>query len=155
MLVKYPMIRNAGSAMLAVTLLFIGFRADVGAHSGAKGIVKERMDVMKSIGAEMKKLGAVTKDPGLFNAAEIQAAAKALGAHAQRIPDLFPKGSTAHPSEARPEIWTDWEKFEALARDLANSAEELQTVSADQFKLVFLKAATTCKGCHQQFRIKK
>lgn len=143
------------TAILTIPVLMIGFQVDGWAHSGAKGIVKERMDSMKSIGAQMKKLGAIVKDPQLFDASQVQNSAKILQGHAEKIPELFPKGSNEKPSEARVEIWSDWDKFVSIANDLVKSAVELQTVSADNFKPVFLKAAQTCKGCHQEYRIKK
>jgi len=142
-------------AVVTLPTLMIGYQVNVFAHSGAKGIVKKRMDTMKSIGAQMKKLGAIAKDSKHFNATLVQEAAKELQGHAAKIPDLFPKGSNQKPSEARNEIWSNWNKFISIANDLIKSAEELQTVSADNFKPVFLKAAQTCKGCHQDYRIRK
>ena len=141
--------------LVSIPILMIGFQVKGWAHSGAKGIVKERMESMKSIGAQMKKLGAIAKDPKLFDASQVQNSAEILQDHAAKIPTLFPEGSNEKPSEARVEIWSDWEKFISIANDLVKSAVELQSVSADNFKPVFLKAAQTCKGCHQEYRIKK
>ena len=132
-------------AIVTVPVLMIGFQVKVWAHSGAKGIVKERMESMKSIGAQMKKLGAIVKDPKLFDASQVQNSAKILQEHAEKIPELFPEGSNEKPSEARVEIWSDWDKFVSIANDLVKSAVDLQTVSAGNFKQVFSKRLKPAK----------
>ena len=127
---------------------------DVAAHSGAKGVVKMRMDTMKSIGAQMKKMSAIVKDPSMFDAKLVSSTAKELTQHAAKIPDLFPKGTNQKPSEAKNEIWSDWDKFLAISNELKQSAAELQQANAETFKPTFLKAAKTCTTCHQVFRKK-
>ena len=88
---------------LIVSLLFYN-ELEVTAHSGAKGIVKIRMDTMKLIGAEVKELGAIVRDPSGFDSKLVHKAAKELSQHASRIPELFPKASNQKPCKARKEF---------------------------------------------------
>lgn len=127
------------------------------AHSGATGIVKERMQLMKDIASDTKALGLAFRGKTPYDPAEIAAAAERIAEHAgTRLTALFPDGSNDHPSEASSEIWSDWERFTEIADDLRISAQRLadeassgQTATAPLFGDV----ARTCKACHQDFRI--
>lgn len=131
-----------------------------GAHSGATGVVKERMEMMKAIGTNLKVLGAMVKGTATFDPQAARAAASAIAGHGAAIPAKFPDGPVTPPSEASEKIWTDWERFAALADDLAESAGQFadkagSASSIDALKPDFGRIATTCKSCHEAFRIKK
>lgn len=68
------------------------------AHSGASGIVKERMESMKSISAAMKTAGNMIRGRSEFDPEKAQGAAIEIE-HAAQIPNLFPEGSVT--SQAR------------------------------------------------------
>lgn len=140
------------------------------AHSGATGVVKERMDQMKAVAASMKTIGGMIKGATAYDAESVSAeAAKIAGHGGEALTRLFPEGSTMHPSEARAEIWTDWDRFSAIADDLAIYADALSKgagndrgVSAGGADLaamspdeLFMKVAGTCSACHEDFRLKK
>lgn len=153
------------------------------AHSGATGVVKERMDQMGMIAKSMKTIGEMMKGKTAYDASVVQAEASMIASHGgETLTKLFPEGSTKHPSEAVPEIWTDWERFEAIAMDLSRYATalsdgagndreatggglssggltssgsgdtDLASMSPDD---LFLKVAGTCSACHKDFRQKK
>lgn len=132
------------------------------AHTGASGIVKERMDAMKLMGAAMKAAaGALASGPA-YDAAIIEASAKVLGNHAAKMVSLFPdtamsRGSKA--SEAAPAIWEKQDEFLALATKLSDESSKLAETadSGDQsaVKAQFQVVGGVCKACHEQFRIKK
>ena len=153
------------------------------AHSGATGIVKERMDQMGVIAKSMKAIGGMMKGETAYNAAVVEAEVAKIASHGgETLTKLFPEGSTKHPSEALPAIWTDWERFEAIAMDLSRYATalsdgagnergstggglssggltaggsgdaDLASMSPDD---LFMKVAGTCSACHQDFRQKK
>lgn len=162
-------------AVLIVVGLFSAHPA--AAHKGATGVVKERMDLMKSIGDNMKALAAIFKAAGQPDANEIKKSARAIKGHAEKVPSLFPKGSLKHPSEAKASIWKDWDAFEQSANRLATYADALEAsagntdetgnieVTEDPVdtetlktlppKVVFSQMAKVCKSCHEQFRQKK
>lgn len=153
------------------------------AHSGATGVVKERMDQMGMIAKSMKSIGGMMKGATVYDASVVQSEASMIASHGgETLTKLFPEGSTKHPSEALPAIWTDWERFEAIAMDLSRYATalsagagnergatggslssngltssgsedaDLASMSPDD---LFMKVAGTCLACHEDFRQKK
>ena len=127
------------------------------AHTGATGIVKERMDLMSEIGDRMKAVVAMLKGEAAFDAAAVKAAAEVMAGHAGKMPELFPEGPVKHPSEALPAIWTDWEAFEKLAEDMKSQAGALATAAesatdASGIAPQVIAVGETCKSCHDKFR---
>ncbi|MEO9876354.1 MAG: cytochrome c [Anderseniella sp.] len=123
------------------------------AHSGATGIVKKRMEVMKDVGAVMKELGAMVKGDVGFDASTVARRAGDLRAHAADMPTLFPEGSMHGPSEALPQIWEDFEGFSRIASDLESAAADLSAVTDPTALPAALGAAgKTCKACHSDYR---
>ncbi len=149
------------------------------AHKGASGIVKQRMDSMKSIAAEMKKLKAMLFKDGAIDTKQVRQSAKVIKRHANQTPRLFPKGSLKHPSEASVTIWKNFKGFESEAVKLASYANALlesadnpsdpkykkdpDTGHIKDFALLkksapqaaFFSMASTCQSCHQSYRVKK
>lgn len=145
------------AAILSFLLVCAGFAF---AHSGASGIVKQRMEAMKDVAANMKVIAAVLKGEAAFDAGRIQTAARTIAQHGARIPSLFPEGSGDAPSEALPEIWADWTAFTALAGELTANAETLERVAetvpdAEGLRAAFAALAKNCKTCHATFRLEK
>jgi len=89
------------------------------AHKGAKGVVKKRMDAMKSIGDNMKAIKKMLAGEQPYDAGKVKKAAGAIKSHAGKpLVKLFPKGSMQKPTEATPKIWEDWDAFEENAMRL-------------------------------------
>jgi cytochrome c556 len=128
------------------------------AHEEATGVVKERMDLMETQKDAMKVLGAMAKGQVPFDAAKATAAAKEIESTSANILQLFPEGSGGEPSEAKPEIWTQWEKFTTDTERLATAAAALEeTVSSEshEWKAKFKDVIDACKTCHKTFRAEK
>ncbi|HKK29568.1 MAG TPA: cytochrome c [Alphaproteobacteria bacterium] len=159
----------------AAGFLFAGLFASalsidpVSAHTGATGVVKERMDAMKDMREAMKALNAMLKE-GSYDRAEAQKAAFTIRDHSgEQMTGLFPEGSLQHPSESLPTVWEEWPEFAAQAEELrvhadalgaamgnaamGNSKAEippaLQGLSPED---LFRRTARTCKTCHDGFR---
>ena len=129
----------------------------VHAHSGATGIVKERMDMMKGMGDAMKVMGPMFKGEAPFDAALVAEKAAHLAEHARMIPEMTPEGSMDHPSEALPIIWEDWDGYVESAEKLAEEGAELQAIASDgadqaETRAQFLEVSKTCGACHDKFR---
>lgn len=108
-------------------LVIASLTATAWAHSGATGIVKERMDAMKDMGEAIKRLKPIMSGDAPYDAATVREAARIIRAQGgTAMTEKFPEGSTEHPSEARAEIWRDWPEFEALARQMAEAAHGLE-----------------------------
>lgn len=130
------------------------------AHSGATGIVKIRMDAMKSVADDMKILGQMVKGGRVFDASIAGQSAINISNHAKEIPNQFPENTTQMPSEASPAIWSKWDEFTALAKTMTDSADNLtqavQTAqSAADIRPAFGALGKTCSDCHETFRLKR
>ena len=130
------------------------------AHSGASGIVKERMDNMKAIAGQMKVLGDMMKGEATFDHQAAKQATEALLEHASHVAKVFEKRNLDHPTEALPLIWEDWEGFTAIAAEMERDVARLNDVIASQaglapLKPVFNKIAASCRSCHEKYRIRK
>ena len=73
-------------------------------HMGAKGIVKERMQLMKSYAASMKAINVELRDMASVNYILINEEANKIVESSQTIMGLFPPGSGEGVSEASPRI---------------------------------------------------
>jgi cytochrome c556 len=128
------------------------------AQEEATGVVKERMDLMETQKDAMKVLGAMAKGQVPFDAAKATAAAKEIESTSANILQLFPEGSGGEPSEAKPEIWTQWEKFTTDTERLATAAaalEEAVSSESPEWKAKFKDVIDACKTCHKTFRAEK
>ena len=127
------------------------------AHSGATGVVKERMELMDSIASQMKLVGEMIKGDRTFAGDSVVTAANMIAEHADEMPEKFPEGSLDHPSEALPVIWEDWDEFLRLAEELRTTAGSLAQVAQDatdsgELRLAFAAVGKTCTSCHEGFR---
>ncbi|MGI9417958.1 MAG: c-type cytochrome [Geminicoccaceae bacterium] len=127
------------------------------AHSGATGVMKERMDLMKGMGDAMKVMGAMFKNEAPFEPAIVAEKASFLRDHAGSIGKLTPEGSNDHPSEALPAIWQAWSDYVASADELAEESAKLAAIAGDgadldEARAQYLKLGKTCGSCHDRFR---
>ena len=155
---------RVGAAAMVIALITSAaiFFGTAHSHTGATGIVKERMDLMQVLAKSVKAIKGAIIAPGAPTDAgrrTIAASAAIIEEHALRMLKMFPKGSNDHPSEALASIWTDWPGFEKSARSLATVAGDLKTTSAKGDRATLLKGfvtmARTCGGCHADYRKKK
>lgn len=111
-------------AMSVCVLLTIS--ALVFAHGGATGVVKERMDRMVNLKDAMKSLKPIYQGKKDYDVDIVKQNALIIrnnaGAHMTKY---FPEGSLEMPSEALPEIWTEWETFQALSSELESLGQAL------------------------------
>lgn len=103
-----------------------GLGAAAFAHTGATGVVKERMDAMKQMGDAIKRIKPMMSGEAEYDPAAVREAARAIAADAgDAMTRKFPEGSSDHPSEVLPRTWDEWDRFAALAAQLETAAEGL------------------------------
>lgn len=134
----------------------LGIWTPAAGHMGAKGVVKERMDATGAMGRAMRSLYAMARGTTPVDGAEVARTGRFIRDYAERIPELFPEGTHSPPSEARPEIWTDWAAFEKRAGDLAGEAAKPAEVGADDDRRAlvrqFRRVGRACSVCHESLR---
>lgn len=137
----------------AVALIALGTAAL--AHGGVKNKdVMARMEVMKSIGDQMKIIGSMAKGEADFDAGVANAALTEIAAQSAQIQSLFESRADDPKSEALPAIWKDWTDFAHLASTAEITAEGMiGTISAEaDLGPALGKLGGTCKACHSKYR---
>lgn len=144
-----------GGLRVGVVCTVLGIGAAALAHSGAMGIVKERMDAMSAMGKAMKALSAEAK-----RAEPDWAAAQAAGALLERhggaaMVAQFPEGSGGGVSEATAAVWADPAGFAALAMDLQAEGAALGQMTSGDLQAQVRRIGQVCARCHEGYRVKK
>ena len=117
---------------------------------------QDRHMAMETVGDAMKSLGAIAKKQAPFDAAVVKANATTIADHLKVAQGLFPAGSGGGESLAKPEIWTDPAGFEKKMKDAQAAAVALKSVSDEAAYGPALGAlGSTCKGCHDKYRLPK
>jgi cytochrome c556 len=120
--------------------------------------VKYRQSAMALIGNHFGRIfGQLKADKP--NVPAIQSSA-ALVETLSTLPfEAFVPDSALPNSKAKPEIWTDQEKFKAAAQKMQAAVAKLNTAAKGgdvaAIKAAFSDAGGTCKGCHDDFRAKQ
>jgi len=146
---------GAGLFVFSVLLASIVY-----SHSGATGIVKERMDAMADMGDKSKLVADMFKGKSEFNRKTLVDAADAFALHGARMAELFPdtkESRTGSKTEALPRIWEEWDEFSKQVTEFVERSESLKnTVSTTederQLKKAFFQTTKGCSGCHKRFR---
>lgn len=145
--------------VIAVSAAPLVLAGAVLAHSGATGVVKERMDAMSSMADSMKVIVPMMRGQTTYESAAFAQAAQDISDQAgQSLVDMFPAGSLMAPSEASEVIWSDFDRFAGLALTLEDQAEALAlaALASDSPPTAeFGEMARTCGACHQDFRIEQ
>jgi cytochrome c556 len=115
---------------------------------------KARSDLMRVVGKNTGILGDMAGGKAAYDAAAAEAAKAALVEAAGQIETAFKDQGAADPaSEAKPEIWTNWEGFLADAKALGDAAGAMDVSSAETIGAGMGALGGTCKDCHTDFRI--
>lgn len=134
-----------------VALVFIATAA--AAHEGVKNpAVKARMHAMDVISDNLKTIGSMAQGKVAFDATAAQDAVNEIAAQAEQIPTLFEAQETDPKSEAKPEIWTNWDDFVAQADALTSAAQKVDASSAKGLGQGLATIGGTCRSCHMQYR---
>jgi cytochrome c556 len=139
------------AAIICGALLFSMVAAALA--QGAKDPVADRQRLMKLVGASWADIQAKVK-AGNIEAVAVNA--ETIAVSASHIGPLFPAGSTAN-SKAKPEIWQDFAKFEAQAKNMETLALAMRDAARakDQAKVEALVkdfGPAACAACHKPFR---
>jgi cytochrome c556 len=120
-------------------------------------VIRYRQSAMAMIGWNFSPLGAMVKGKTLFDAKEFSRRADRLEFLGPQLLEGFSKGSdTGAETDAKPEIWTDFDDFQVMLNDYVNESRKLAEVarngSESDMKEQFRKTADSCKACHDKYR---
>lgn len=127
------------------------------AHDGAKGVVKERMDAMKTLSDAAKALGAIKAGAIPYTPRTIRRAATMIRENGEASREMFPAGTEGGASEALPVVWSEPAGFERLFNDMLAAAARMEAAAEDEAAAMAAAedVAATCKECHRIYRKKK
>jgi cytochrome c556 len=115
-----------------------------------------RSDLMKTIGKNTGILGDMAGGKAAYDAAAAEAAKAAIVEAAGKIEATFKDQGAADPaSEAKPEIWAEWDDFLADAKKLGEAAGAMDIASAESIGAGMGALGGACKDCHSEFRVMK
>ncbi|MCK0166199.1 cytochrome c [Jannaschia sp. S6380] len=113
---KISLLALAGSMAAAAAL----------AHTGATGVVLERMQAMSEMAKGVKAVTPMMRGTAPYDAGAVRDFASMVEGHSgETMVALFEEGTGGMPSQAKAEVWTDAEGFAALAEEMALRARGL------------------------------
>lgn len=144
---------------VAVTLsLGAAVTAEAWAQEKPESYIRFRKATQTLSAWQMRQMGAMVKGQQSFNGANATRAATVVATLAPVFASAFPAGTDQGDTRARPEIWSEPDKFkQAMDRYLAESSklvEVAKSANADAFRTQFGALAKSCDGCHDDFRKK-
>jgi cytochrome c556 len=119
-------------------------------------VIEKRQKAMKGNSADGKAIKGAVESKDYET---IETKAKDIMGTAEKIPALFPKGSTKGKTKATDAIWEKPDEFAKDAKNLGKAASELAAAAKakdDAQVAVKVKAlADACDSCHDTFRARK
>ncbi len=112
-----------------------------------------RSELMKIVGMNTGILGNMAggKDP--YDAAKAESAKAALIDASAKIEATFMEQGGADPAtEAKPEIWANWDDFLVKAKALGTAAGAVDVASVESIGAGMGAIGGTCKDCHTTYR---
>jgi cytochrome c556 len=119
-------------------------------------VIEKRQKAMKGNSDNAKAIKAAVEKKDY---ATVELKAKDIMGTAEKIPSLFPKGSTVGKTKAKPEIWEKPDDFSKAAKNLSKAANDLaDAAKAGDDAAVTAKVKSlgdACGACHKNFRAEK
>lgn len=139
---------------LAILICLVFTPASIQAQEDG-AFVQYRQRVMASNGANMGAIGDILKNKLPYQS-HITVHAQEIQRMSPLISDAFKKDITAGKTDAKPEIWKEWDKFTAAADAMGREAAELAKVSQsgdmEAISAQVKKLSDTCGDCHKPYR---
>jgi len=143
----------------AVTLsLGSGMAAEAFAQEKPENYVRVRKATQVISAFHMRQLAPMAKGQQAVDAAAATRAATVIATLAPVFASAFPAGTDQGDTRARPEIWSQPDKYkQAMDRYLAEASKMVDAAksgNADNIRTQFGALAKTCDSCHDDFRRK-
>jgi cytochrome c556 len=120
--------------------------------------IEYRQGALTVMGHHFGSIGAMVSGKTPFDAKAAQASADLVVTLARLPWGAFVEGSDKGDTNARPEVWSQADKFRAAAQKMQDATVKLaaaaKTGKPDDLKTAFAATGETCKSCHDDFRKK-
>jgi cytochrome c556 len=118
--------------------------------------VKYRQATWSVLNQHFTRIGAMTRGRVPFDGRLALRDAEVVAALARLPASAFGPGTDLPNDHARPEIWTETQRFRELGDRMVAETTRLlavaQTQDLDRLKAAYGAAANTCKECHDAYR---
>lgn len=115
-----------------------------------------RSELMKLVGMNTGILGNMASGKEAFDAAKAEGAKAALIEAAGKIEATFAEQGGADPAtEAKPEIWANWDDFLVKAKALGDAAGAIDVASVETIGAGMGPIGGACRDCHTTYRVQK
>ena len=122
----------------------------------ADAAIEYRQGALTVMDNHYDRIGAMVKGKAPFDARVAQANADLVVTLARLPWSAFIEGSDKGDTNAKPEVWTQPDKFKAAAQRLQDAtvklAEAARSGNPDAVKTAFNATSEACKSCHEDFR---
>jgi cytochrome c556 len=140
-----------------ITLVALGFGfALVQAQEEEAPELGYRQKLMKGHGASMGSIGDTLKYKLPGGAAHVAAHANVIAEYSALIPEAFKKDIASGKTDAKAEVWQNWDDFVAKANTLNVAATELAAAASGGDMRAMMPAVKalgeSCRGCHNDYR---
>lgn len=119
-------------------------------------LIQYRQKLMSANGAHMGSIGDILKNKLPLSPSHIAIHARAISETSKLIGPAFEKKITEGKTDAKAEIWQDWDKFLAAAKSLEEESARLAELAEKGDMQGVLpqvrKVGDACSGCHEPFR---
>ncbi len=142
---------------LVLIIATVGTGAAQAQDVDAEDSIAYRQSLYKLIFWNFGTLAGMARERIPFDRDEFRLRALRVSNFSRQLDEGFAEGTgSGAPTDARPEIWTNREDFDAKLADFQREAHKLYTMSADAdeaaLKQQFSAVGGTCKGCHDSYR---
>jgi cytochrome c556 len=115
-----------------------------------------REELMEMVGKNTGILGDMAGGKAAYDAAAAEAAKAALVEAFGKVEVTFKEQGAADPaSEAKPEIWANWDDFLKKAKSAGDAAGAMDVASAESIGAGMGALGGACKDCHTSYRAMK
>lgn len=142
---------------MTAVLAGIGFAMAEAQDDENQPLLDYRQRLMVSQRASMANIGDMLKYKMPYSAEHFQIHAKNISEYAKLIPDAFEKKITDGKTDAKPEVWQNWNDFVAKANALSEAAAALSTAAqaggdARDLMPAVGELGNACRNCHNDYR---
>ncbi len=145
----------AGVVVLSIAPSLLARSAGAQGAPSEQAVIEYRQLLMSAVGYNMGAIGGILKNQ-LVLPGHVANHAQQMADAAKLVAPAFKQKVSAGKTDARPEIWQDWAKFEKAIGDYEKAASDLARIAQGSDPAATGAAVKalgdSCTGCHDSFR---